>query len=166
MLEINTPFTKVEYGTDDKKLTGYCKTSELTFVDYTPKTPYYQTTFDVKYTISDNDKNYPFLTEITIACVYFGDYPIGSETYCYVYRGDAFGYVPQPIDFSIPENPEYADRQQSTPTPDEQNPLPSEETESLPPTQIATILLLCLLAPILATLILRPSHKPTPYEDE
>jgi len=167
-LEIGEPFTKVEYGANgeySEKLTGYCKTSELTFVDYIPKTPYFQSTFDVKYTIEDSDKNYPFLTEITVTCGYFGEYPIGSETYCYVYRGDSFGYVPLPSGFSVPENTEYTDRKQED-TPTEQAPEKPIEEETLPPTQIATIILLCLLAPILATLILRPTRKPNPYEED
>ena len=168
-LEIGEPFTKVEYGTSGKhseKLIGYCKTTELTFVDYTPQTPYYQTTFDVKYTIENSDKNYPFLSEITVTCGYFGEYPIGSETYCYVYRGDSFGYVPLPTGFTVPENPEYADRQKSETPKNETTDAAPTERESLPPTQIATIILLCLLAPILATLILRPTRKPDPYEED
>ena len=41
-LSVGAEFTKVEYQTDGdglKAIIGYCKTSELTFVDYTPKTP-------------------------------------------------------------------------------------------------------------------------------
>lgn len=166
-LDIQTDFTKVEYSTDtetSKKLTGYCKTSQLTFVDYVPTQPYFYSTFDVTYRLEDGNANYPFLTEITVTCSYYGEYPIGSETYCYVLRDGAFGYVPKPSNFTVPANTEYSDRLiEETPTEKEE---PTEETESLPPTQIATIVLLCLLAPILASLILRPTRKTLPYDDE
>ena len=165
-LSIGADFTKVQYQTDGnglRAITGYCKTSELTFVDYEPKTPYFHTFFNVTYKIADTDKNYPFLTEIIVECAYYGEYPIVSETYFYVLREDGFGYVPKPSDLTFIENTEYTDRQAQK---DEQHPaLEPSETQSLPPSQIATILVLCLLAPILASLILR-TNKPTPPLDE
>ena len=167
-LSIGAEFTKVEYQTDGegiKAITGYCKTSQLTFVDYIPKTPYFHTFFDVTYTIADVDKSYPFLTEITVRCAYYGEYPIGSDTYCYVLREDGFGYVPKPENLNFIENTEYADRQaQATPTPEQPTPEPND-SQALPPTQIATIFVLCLLAPILAALILR-SNKSAPLPDD
>ena len=80
-LEVQGEFTKVEYSTDSeytKKLTGYCKTAQLTFVDYVPSEPYFYTTFELVYRIDDSDKRYPFLTEITVTCAYYGEYPIDS----------------------------------------------------------------------------------------
>ena len=165
-LSIGAEFTKVEYQTDGegiKAITGYCKTADLTFVDYTPKTPYFYTFFNVTYTIAEADKSYPFLTEITVRCAYYGEYPIGSDTYCYVLREDGFGYVPKPENLNFIENTEYADRQEQTPQKEPTTPI--EEQQSLPPMQIATIFILCLLAPILSAFILR-STKSTPLPDD
>ncbi len=165
-LDVQGEYTKVEYSTDGehtKKLTGYCKTAQLTFVDYVPNEPYFYSTFELTYRIDDSDKRYPFLTEITVTCAYYGEYPIGSETYCYVLQGDSFGYVPKPTELTVPVNTEYADRLTSELPPKEEQ---TEIKESLPITQIATILLLCLIAPILATLILRPTRKRPDYDDE
>ena len=166
-LSIGADFTKVQYQTDEnglRAITGYCKTSELTFVDYVPKTPYFHTFFNVTYKIADADKSYPFLTEITVECAYYGEYPIGSETYCYVLREDGFGYVPKPQNLTFVENTEYSDRQtQSSAKPD--LPPQTSDSQSLPPSQIITILVLCLLAPILASLILK-TNKPTPPLDD
>ncbi len=166
ILDVQTDFTKVEYSTDgekSKKLTGYCKTEQLTFVDYVPTQPYFYSTFEVTYRLENGNSNYPFLTEITVTCSYYGEYPIGSETYCYVFREDAFGYVPKPTNFNVPINTEYSDRLIEEAPPSEE---PTEKEATLPPTQIVTIVLLCLLAPILASLILRPTRKPTPYDDD
>ena len=166
ILEEKPEFTKVEYsldGADTKKITGYCKTDQLTFVDYVPKDPYFFSYFELTYRIEDDGKNYPFLTEIKVTCAYYGEYPIGSETYCYVLREDAFGYVPKPDDLFVPVNTEYDDRFQ-TPLPDDGTE-PPLNSDALPPMQIVTIVLLCLLAPILASLILRPNRKQPTYKD-
>lgn len=166
ILDAQTEFTKVEYsldGADTKKITGYCKTEQLTFVDYVPKQPYFFAYFDLTYRIADDGKNYPFLTEITVTCAYYGEYPIGSETYCYVLREDAFGYVPKPADLTVPVNTEYAERFEN-PTNETPAPTPTDG-DSLPPMQIVTVVLLCLLAPILASLILRPTRKHPTYPD-
>jgi hypothetical protein len=167
-LDVKTDFTKVEYSTDSettKRITGYCKTSQLTFVDYVPTHPYFHSSFELTYRIDDSDKQYPFLTEITVTCSYYGEYPIGSETYCYVLRDGAFGYVPKPDGFTVPTNTEYADRLTLSQPPESENE-PTQKEESLPLSQIVTILLLCLLAPILATLILHPNRKRPTYDDE
>jgi hypothetical protein len=167
-LSVGAEFTKVQYqenGDGLRAITGYCKTAELTFVDYTPKTPYFHTLFEVTYKIADTNQNYPFLTEIKVECAYYGEYPIGSDTYCYVLREDGFGYVPKPSDLTFVENSEYADRKAQSNVKDETS-QGSENTQSLPPSQIATVLVLCLLAPILASLILRANKQTPPLEDD
>ena len=165
-LDVQGEYTKVEYSTDGehtKKLTGYCKTAQLTFVDYVPNEPYFYSTFELTYRIDDSDKRYPFLTEIKVTCAYSGEYPIGSETYCYVLQGDSFGYVPKPSELTVPINTEYADRQ----TADEPKEEEEEKTsESLPLPQIAALILLCIIAPVLASLILRPSRSRRDLDDE
>jgi hypothetical protein len=134
-------------------------------VDYTPSRPYLYYVFDLRYKIEDsNQTNSNCLTEITISCVYYGDYVIGSERYCYVLRGDEFGYVPKPVSLTYEENEEYADyvaslQPEPTPTPDVEP--PSKEQNS--PAQIAILVAICLLVPILAALVLKPPHR-APYE--
>lgn len=168
VLSVEPDFCKIEYLYDDtnvKKLTGYAKTSELTFVDYVPTRPYLYHLFNVRYTIEGGFSNDDtFLNEITVTCAYYGDYKIGSETYCYVLRGDSFGYIPKPADLYIEPNAEYADRLSSEqPTVDPQP--PTQDQEGMPPAQIAILIVLCLLVPVLAALILKPPKRP-PYETD
>ena len=70
LVEYGMDYSKIEYLTDEgeyKKLTGYARTSELTFVDYVPKLPYLYYSFDVSYRIDDSELNdSSFLTEITV----------------------------------------------------------------------------------------------------
>ena len=165
VLERGDLFSRVEYLTNDngaKKLTGFCKTEQLTLVDYVPKTPYLYAEVSITYSI-DGVKGSPFLTEITLSCPFYGKYRVGSETYAYVLRGEEFGYVPLPDSFTYPENPEYYENlvqdEPSTPT------AKPQQTESSTPVQTAILVLLCVLVPVLAALVLRPSRRP-PYERE
>lgn len=161
ILEASPDFCKVEYMYDNehaRKLVGYAKTSRLTFVDYTPKTPYPYAVFDVHYRLEEESKDDSFLNQITASCAYYGDYKIGSKTYCYVLRGDAFGYIPKPADLTIEENLEYAERQTQTPPPEQES--PKEETSSTSPAQVAVLIAVCLLVPVLAALVLKPSRRP------
>ena len=170
VLQTEEEYTKIEYQTDSehaKKLTGYAKTSKLTTVDYIPKTPYLSLTFDIKYKLDDTSLDPSFLNELIITCAYYGDYKIGSKTYCYVLRGDDFGYVLKPTALTYAENPEYAERLQSqntsAPTDDTETPMPTQANTS--PAEIAILVALCLLVPVLAGLILKSPRKP-PYDDD
>ena len=162
VLSQSSPYTKVEYlsdGVSTRKLTGYCLTADLTFVDYIPQQPYLFKIFEVTYTAESGEANDPFLDKITLTCSYYGDYTVGSKTYAYVLQGEDFCYVPKPADLFIPENTEYAERtRQDTDEPNGETP-----TSGTNPTQIAILVVLCLLVPILAALIFRSSKK-QPYD--
>jgi hypothetical protein len=168
LLDYQSDFCRVEYLYDDvftKKLTGYVQTDQLTFVDYVPKRPYLHYVFDVKYQIDDKQMNdSAFLNQITMSCAYYGDFRIGSETYCYVLRGDVFGYVPKPLNLAYEENTEYADRTTQPDTPAVEQPTTTPTSSS--PAQIAILVTLCLLVPVLAAFILKPSKRPTFDPDE
>ncbi len=163
MLSKETDFCRIEYLYDSdytKKLTGYAKTSELTFVDFTPQTPYLYHVFDLRYTV---DGSYiegdAFLDQITISCAYYGDYHVGSKPYCYVLRGSSFGYVPKPEGLVYPQNYEYeeylskVERGEITP--------PTNDEEGMSAAQIAILITLCLLIPLLAALVIKTSKKST-----
>ena len=163
LLEYHTDYCKVEYQTDAdaKRLVGYVATEKLTFVEYTHSRPYLYYVFDLRYKIEDTDHvDSAFLTEITISCIYYGDYVIGSERYCYVLRGEEFGYVPKPITLVYEDNEEYADYVASLLPPTEPEVEQEEETSNIEknsPAQIAILVAICLLVPILAALLLKPS---------
>ncbi len=165
LLDYGGEYCRVEYLYDDaqtKKIIGYVQTKFLTFVDYVPKRPYFHSTFELHYRIEDGlAASSDFLNEITLSCTYYGDYKIGSKLYCYVLRGEAFGYVPKPANLVVPENTEYAEYLTNQPT---EAPVETPiETKESSPAQIAILVTLCLLVPVLAALILKPPRRP-PYE--
>jgi len=166
ILEPAPDYCKIEYlydGSDVKKVVGYAKTSELTLVDYTPTTPYLHHVFTVDYLLNGETGDDAF-HKITLSCTYYGDYIIGSKTYCYVLRGNEFGYVPKPTELTYPLNDEYANRlaQETFQTDDSD----SEDAQThTNPALIALLVALCLLVPVLSALVLKPPKKP-PYETE
>ncbi len=168
VLSTGVRYSYVEYlsdGPHTQKITGYCKTADLTFVDYTPARPYLYYTFDVTYYIEDASpslKDDSFLSSITITCSYYGEYRVGSKTYCYVLREGTFGYIPKPSDLSYELNEEYDNHTSEESATDVGN---FGDKETMPPAQIAILVLLCILVPVIAALILRPPKKP-PYESE
>ena len=148
---------------EEKQLTGFVEKSRVTPVAFTPETPYLHKKIEVTYYASGNaDLSGDILSRITVTCVYYGDYSENGKTYCYVLRGDRFGYVDRPMGFTYPENPEYSQK-----TASEEPPSPSpEDASGLSPAQIVFLVLLCLLIPTLAALILRPSRKKNFPDDD
>ncbi len=168
LLDYGNEYCRIEYLYDDtqvKKVIGYAKTSALTFVDYLPQRPYFYYVFDLSYRIDETlIEDSSFLNEITISCAYYGDYKIGSKTYCYVLRGDSFGYVPRPANLTVRKNTEYEEYLAQN-APSSGSDSADETSEPASPAQIAILIALCLLIPVLAALILKPPRRP-PYETD
>ncbi len=155
VLSIGEHFTKVEYQTDSEYtqiLQGYCKTEQLTFVDYIPVNPYLYATFSVIYTAEDGWADDELVGKIELNCAYYGSYSIGSKQYAYVLQNGKYVYVPYPTEFSYPDNLEYSERTKET-SPEQEN-----NGNGL---RIGILTVLCLLVPILATIILQSSKRPT-----
>ena len=150
-------YTKVSYQQDSrqtKQLTGSCRTSELTFVDYTPMNPYLYATFEVIYKAEEGEKDDEVLDKLTFNCVYYGEYYIGNKKYAYVLRENDFAYVPYPNDFWYTQNDEHTEwlATQSK----------AELTgENATPIQIGVLVVLCLLVPILTGMIIKTTKDPT-----
>ncbi len=165
LVEYGREFCRVEYQRNEsgaQRIVGYAQTSELTFVDYVPVRPYLHYVFDVTYSIGgDGLETSSFLTEITLSCVYYGDYLVGSKTYCYVLRGEEFGYIPKPLALTYDKNTEYDDYLASLTPPIEESSNEAEPSSPVTPAQIAILVVICLLVPVLAAFILKPPQKPS-----
>lgn len=171
LVEYGETYCKVTYLSDDthtKQLTGYVRTDQLTFVEYIPQRPYLYYVFDVKYQIQETDKtDSSFLTQLTVTCAYYGDYNVGTEVYCYVLRGEEFGYVPKPESLQYEDNTEYADYlrtvEETKTEPDDNSDTETPNKNGISTLQIVILAALCLLVPVLAALILKPPRRP-PYD--
>ena len=167
VLDFDGDYCRAEYLIDDeytRKLIGYVRADALAFVDYIPTRPYFYHLFEVSYTLENgNGGESGFLDKITLTCSYYGDYIVGSQTYCYVFRDGAFGYIPKPQDLITERNLEYDEwlRAKEEPQPPT-NSSTAENTAS--PAQITILISVCLLVPVLAALILRSPRPPEPEE--
>lgn len=173
LITYGTEYCKIEYLTDEahaQKLVGYAQTAALTFVDYIPERPYLYYVFDVTYKMDGSaDAPSSFLDTITMTCAYYGDYKIGSKTYCYVLRESQLGYIPKPDFLHYEENTEYAEYLENLQA-SSSAPLSPEGTQTssktgVSPLHVAILIALCLLVPLLAALILKPPRRP-PYETD
>lgn len=155
VLSVGEIYTQVEYLSDSEHtqaLRGYCRSEQLTFVDYTPVNPYLYATFSVTYTAEEGWEDDELVGKIELNCAYYGSYSIGSKQYAYVLQNGRYVYVPYPADFSYAENPEFSERNSET----------AEEAESEGNgLRIGILTVLCLLVPILTAIILQSSKRPT-----
>ncbi|MBQ7923796.1 MAG: hypothetical protein IJ329_00660 [Clostridia bacterium] len=170
VLSVEADYCRIEYLYDSEytqKLSGYAKTEDLTFVDFTPNEPYLYHVFNVRYTIDGSfSTDDSFLDQITVTCAYYGDYNIGSKTYCYVLRGDSFGYIPKPVDLYYAENTEYEDYLSQLSQAPVATPPSSDDGAGMSAAQIAILITLCLLVPLIAALVLKTSKRNTYDLDE
>ncbi len=149
-----------------RKITGFVEKSSVIPVDFIPETPYLDKKIEVTYyTSGSTDKSGDILSHITITCIYYGDYTESGKTYCYVLRGDNFGYVERPMGFTYIRNTEYADKTQPS-EPDNESEEPQTDKKGLSPAQIVFLVLLCLLIPTLAALVLRPPKRKNYTSDD
>lgn len=147
-------FCAVEYLEDDgtrKKVSGFCKTEQLTFVDFTPARPYLYRDVVVKYQIQDavNPSGTGPFDSVERTFAYYGTYYMGTSLYQYVYSDGNFGYVPAAEEPVYDLNTDYLSAI-AEPEPEE----PQQQT-SLSSGIIVAICVLCVALVAIAALVLR-----------
>lgn len=161
VLEEGVDFCYVQYQRDGggyKALYGYCKTPELTFVDYVPETPFLSYTLSVSYTLdgaASSLVNDSVLSSITVSYAYYGDYTVGSSVYRYVVRDGECGYLPKTGEISYETNEEYDRR-----LPADSSGTPSEEPSGndFPVSRVILFSILGILVVCFAYYLLRPKE--------
>lgn len=149
-------YCQVGYMSEEKQkeVIGYCKTSEIEIVSFTPQMPSARKTFTLTYVLPGSSlTSSGMLTSIEVSVTYYGDFPIGSVTYCYVNMDGNFGYVPKPNDLYIPKNDEYDAINTVAPAPPEK-----EEEKTAQSSKIAVIIVLSAVCAI-ALFFLLFNHK-------
>lgn len=148
------PYAAVEYSEDMgqyRKLSGYCRTDALTFVDFIPERPFLFKEITLLYTLPQADAlGGGKFSETERTFVYYGSRDEDGKLYYYVGADGEFDYVPAEGELSYDLNTDYL-------------PSPSaEETESgLSPAGIAAICIACAAAVAVAVFVLR-GKRPHP----
>ena len=154
VLSDGDPFCRVEYldnADGFTRLTGYCKRSDLLFVDFIPARPYLHYGLELTYTI-DNGTHIGSggLSSITRTVSFYGTYKNGTALYYYVYADGVFDYVLATQEVNYELNTDYLAAASGEVPPDGQNP-----EEGLTGIQIAVICIVCAATVAVAFFVLR-----------
>lgn len=100
-----------------KAVYGYCKTEDLTTVDFTPARPYLYYTYTATYTVNGTaSTDIGDFSTFTCTCIYYGDYKNGTLTYRYVSINGEFGYIPKTCEIEYPLNTDYITEEPAEPS--------------------------------------------------
>lgn len=157
VISLGDPFCRVEYLDDTapyRKITGYCKKSEITFVDFTPARPFLRREITVRYSL---DNNRPAIgtgtfDSVEVNYLYYGSYRAGTSLFHYVYANGEFGYVPADEEILYDLNTDYLEQVSATLPPVQEDPA---ATSSLSAVQITVICVLCVAVVGIAAFVLR-----------
>ncbi len=167
ILSVEEDYCKVEYHTereDYQAVVGYCKTDELLFVNFIPERPYLVYELSVTYSLPTQG-SFPSVdgafSTVTVNYLFYGEFPIGSAKYYYVYGNGAFGYLPatQAVDYE--KNTDYL-----TALPSPPSTAPDVEAGESSASTVFVLVALALSAAVIALLALRGKRSPSTLKEE
>lgn len=165
VLEHGDDYCSVIYGTDAspyRTVSGYCRTEDLTFVDFVPSRPFLQLELTVTYTLQGSVAmgNGTF-SEITRRFHYYGTSYLGTARYFYVLSDGVFDYIPATQEIVYDFNTDYLTDTStpSQPTPPTDDP---EPVQSLSALQITLICVVAFAVLAVAFIVLRGKRVPAP----
>lgn len=166
VLNAGTAYCYVQYLDDAapyKSIKGYCRTEDLTFVDFIPERPFLRRQITVTYRVTGGDflmGNGSF-DRMEKTFVYYGLSYSGTARFYYVYADGVFDYVPAMQDVAYELNTDYL--KEVSGSAEEKEP----PKEGLSVLQIALICAAGLAAAVIAVFVLRgkrPASAPQEAE--
>lgn len=149
VLERGTTFCAVQYFDDVspyKAIKGYCKTSDLTFVDFVPARPFLRVELTVSYQLAEQPAvsmgNGTFNT-VEKTFVYYGTSYLGTARFHYVSSNGVFDYIPATQEITYELNTDYLVSDAPVTSQETKDP---EETASSSAPSALQIVLICLTA--------------------
>ncbi len=163
---LGDPFCCVEYQEElapYRKIAGYCKKAELTFVDFIPRRPYLKREITVTYTLPNSSPalSDQFLQSVDVTYLFYGTFTVGSAQYCYVYGDGKFGYIPVTEEIEYDLNTDYL--VPASGAADSEN---ESARQSLSGVRIFLICLACASVVAIAVFVLRGKKSPTPPRED
>ncbi len=165
IIAVGTLFTAVEYLDDVppyRAVRGFCKTQDLTFVDFVPARPFLRreikATYEVENPTGTRMGNGSF-DKIERTFVYYGTSYSGTARFFYVCADGVFDYIPATRDIVFELNTDYLQNTSGEPAEE-----PSEKS-GLSAGQIVAICAVALAFVAIAALVLRGKRaSPAPQE--
>lgn len=167
ILERNDDYCSVIYGIDSsvyRTVSGYCKTNELTFVNFIPERPFLQLELTVTYTLYPEtgmgNGSFAFITK---RFQYYGTSYLGTARYFYVLADGIFDYIPATQEIVYDFNTDYLidASAPSEPTDSISDPTPEQPLSAL---QIIVICAVGFTVLAIALFVLRGKHSSVPVE--
>lgn len=173
ILRRGTLYCAVEYLDDVapyKSISGFCKTSDLLFVDFVPVRPFLKMQITVSYTVENTTGTWMgkgTFDKLQKTYVYLGTSYLGTARFYYVYADGVFDYVPATGEILFELNDDYLQSTGGTggdvgDTPLE-NPVP---TAGLSGAQIAIVCLAAGALVVIAAFVLRGKKSPPPLPED
>ncbi len=165
VLKEGAVFSYVQYLDDEapyKAIRGYCKTEDLTFVDFIPERPYLKREITVSYTVANTGDSLMgggSFDKLEKSFVFYGTSYLGTARFFYVYADGTFDYVPATQEIVYEYNTDYLE-DVSGGAPAE----PEPPAGSLSGVQIAVICAIAAALVAIAVFVLRGKKSPTPQE--
>lgn len=155
------PYTEVEYLTDDppyQKVTGFCKTEDLLFVDFVPARPYLYREITLTYSRpSDAPLGSGSFDSMERTCVYYGFLYEGRNLYYYVLSDGVFDYVQMEEEPVFELNTDYLTSASGKEEP--------PQNDGFPVAGIVVIVLACAAAVVIAVFLFKGKKSPPPEEE-
>ncbi len=170
VLRKGTLFCAVKYLEDVapyKSVTGFCKTEDLTFVDFIPERPFLKREITVNYSAENATGTWMgrgTFDKLQRSFIYFGESYLGTARFYYVYADGAFDYVPATGEIVYELNTDYL--KPVSGEGDAGSEEPEEPSTGLSGGQIAMILLAAGALFAIALFVLRGKKSPSPMQDD
>ncbi len=168
VLRRGTLFSAVQYLDDVapyKSISGYCKTDDLTFVDFIPERPYLRREITVSYTVENPNGSLMgkgTFDKIEKRFIYYGTSYLGTARYFYVYADGVFDYVPAAQEILFDLNTDYLHPSSGGIAGEDDA---SAKQPGLSGVQIAIICVAAVAVAAIAVIVLR-GKKPAPLPQE
>jgi len=166
VLERNDDYCSVIYGEDAspyRTVSGYCKTDQLTFVDFQPERPFLKLELTVVYSLgSDTGMGNGTFTQLTKRFHYYGTSYLGTARYFYVLADGIFDYIPATQEIVYDYNTDYltdASAPSDDPPPVRDDPVQEQPLSTL---QIIVICAVVFAVLAIALFVLRGKRAPSP----
>lgn len=155
-------FTAVEYLDDVapyKSIAGFCRTEQLTFVDFVPERPFLKREIEVDYTIAGE----PLMGSGSFDCVrrsfvFYGESYAGTARFFYVYADGVFDYIPATQEILYDLNTDYL-------APPASEEVPAEEPAPAPSGMLIAVVCVAAFLVLTVALFLLRKRRPVLSQD-
>lgn len=160
ILNDSDPFCQVQY----LNKTGYCKRSDLLFVDFVPARPFLLYDYTLSYSMENGSSvGNGIFDSIERTVSYYGSFLYGTETYYYVCADGLYDYVPKTQEIIYEHNTDYLTPSSSDNNSDNSQPSKSGKLSGV---EIAVICIVCAATVAVAFFVLRGKKPSVIHSDE